>query len=211
MDSSANEFGKYFPILFIGLWLLVTSLLGLLSGWYFLMIRYPDCREAPILKLRWQSGTMGLGVGMRGILSLGACPSGLRIGISRIFGLFCRAFFVPWEEITVVRKTYWLFGRTRLHFGSVGSLTISDNIANQFWRSIPGRWPENGEPPIESRGLIFRRAALLWLVSTLFVSAFFIGAPKIISPDAAAPPISVAILFPAIVFGLFILFSTGVN
>ena len=43
---------------------------------------------------------------MQGILKIGVCPSGLRIGIMRAFGPFSRNFFVPWEEIKVERKHF---------------------------------------------------------------------------------------------------------
>jgi len=41
-----------------------------------------------------------------------------------------------------------------------------------------------------------------WLVGTVFAATFFIVAPRIMAPGAAAPPIAVSILFPAIVFGI---------
>ena len=65
---------------------------------------YPDQSDEPILRLRGQSGTMGLGVGMNGVLILSVCPTGLRVGMMRVFGPFCRDFFVPWESIAVVRE-----------------------------------------------------------------------------------------------------------
>jgi hypothetical protein len=130
------------------------------------MVRYPDHYEAPILELRRQSGTMGLGVAMGRILKIGVCQSGLRVGIMTLFGPFSRDFFVPWAEIAVVRKTYWIFGWTRLVFGNVGRLTVSDSVANQLWRANPDGWPEPGEPPKETRVMIFRRCATLWVAST---------------------------------------------
>jgi hypothetical protein len=95
----------FFPLFFVALWLAVTTILALLSGWFKLTTEFPDQSIEPILRLRGQSGTMGLGVGMRGILILSVCPTGLRVGMMRIFGPFCRDFFVPWESIAVVRKT----------------------------------------------------------------------------------------------------------
>ena len=55
-----------FLISFALLWLAVTTVLGVLSGWFSLMRKYPDRPENPLYQLKRQSGSMGLGVGMRG-------------------------------------------------------------------------------------------------------------------------------------------------
>ena len=75
----------YFLIAFPLLWFAVTMILSLLSGWFGLMERYPDRDEVAVVTLANQSGSLGL-VSMRGILKLGVCTSGLRIGIMQIFG-----------------------------------------------------------------------------------------------------------------------------
>jgi hypothetical protein len=90
-----QNFAVFFSLFFAGLWLTVTTLLAVLSGWFRLMARFPDQAMEPLLRIRGQSGSMGLGVGMRGILTLRVCDSGLRVGMTRIFGPFCRDFFVP--------------------------------------------------------------------------------------------------------------------
>ena len=50
----------YFPVYFAFLWLGVTMLLGVLSGWFSLMQRYPNREETPLLTLSAQSGSMAL-------------------------------------------------------------------------------------------------------------------------------------------------------
>ena len=134
----------FFQLSFICLWLVVSTILDLQAGWYRLMEQYPDQAEEPILRLRWQSGTMGRGVNMRGILTLSVCASGLRVGMWRVFGPFCRSFLVPWESIRVVRKT-GLFGwAVRLEFGNppIGRLSIAAGTADRLARAATGRWPE---------------------------------------------------------------------
>jgi hypothetical protein len=65
---------------FAAMWLAVTSLLGFLSGWYRLMAIYPDQPEQPTRVFNLQSGWMGpMMVGYSAILTLSACPSGLRV------------------------------------------------------------------------------------------------------------------------------------
>jgi hypothetical protein len=89
---------------------------------------------------------------MLGVLKFSVCPSGLRIGIMRIFGPFCRDFLVPWNEITVTRSDRVFWTVAKLSFGQ----------------------PLNGNLKVYA-----------------------------VTPNATArPPIVVAILVPAIVFGI---------
>src|SRR5271169_3724487 len=194
----------FFPLFFVALWLTVTTILALLSGWFRLMEVYPDQSDEPILRLRGQSGTMGLGVGMNGVLTLSVCPTGLRVGMMRVFGPFCRDFFVPWESIAIVRKTILFFPIAKLRFGNpvVGTLSISAHVAARIARAAMGRWPEVGPFPEEKRGDTFRRLLVQWAAMTSFAALFFTLAPLAVAPAGARPPILVAILFPAIVFGV---------
>jgi hypothetical protein len=150
------------------MWLVVTKVMTEVSGWSRLMVEFPDRpEEPPLLQLRWQSGTLGKfgkvgiwniftlthrGLVMRNILTLSVCHSGLRVGIMRLFGLFCRDFFVPWNAISITRKEA-LFGQTAtLEFGkpSIGYLTIAADTADQLARAVTTRWPEVGLFPKES-------------------------------------------------------------
>jgi hypothetical protein len=136
----------FFPLYFVALWLTVTTILAVLSGWFWLMAKFPNQAMEPILRVSWQSGSMGPGVSMRGILTLDVCPSGLRVGIMRVFGPFCRDFFVPWDHISVTRKTVLFWPVAKLQFGNpaTGSLTISARVADRLARAAMGRWPETG-------------------------------------------------------------------
>ncbi len=142
-----------FPFFFAAMWLGVTTLLGFLSGWFALMEQYPDRDEKPLLQLNWQSGMMGgIGVNMRNILKIGVCPSGLRIGMLRVFGLFCRDFFVPWRDISAAKKD-WFFGpMTELRFGKtgMGRLLIYAKTAERLTIAAKG-WPEIGNALKESK------------------------------------------------------------
>jgi hypothetical protein len=122
-----------FPLFFIGMWLLVTTLLGAWSGWTSLQDEYPDRTEEPRLRLRFQSGALGSGnlwspwgnVQYGNCLRLDVCASGLRISMWRIFGPFLRPFFVPWHDITASERRMLLFKMYRLSLGRTGrALTI---------------------------------------------------------------------------------------
>lgn len=208
MNAAPNPL--YFLIGFPLFWFAVTMLLSFVSGWYGLMERYPDRAETAFAVLANQSGSLGA-VSMRGILKLSVCPSGLRIGIMRIFGPFCRDLFVPRNEITVTRADRFFWKVAKLSFGqpSVGKLTVfavfADvaDVADRMARAAGNRWPEPGSFPEETGGQAVSRIAKQWIFMTSLAAAFFIIAPRLLSPKGATgPPIAVAILFPAVVFGI---------
>ena len=123
-----------FPFLFVGMWLLVTTLLWWLSGWGALQEKFPDKDEAPLKRLRFQSGLLGKGglwnpwgnVNYGNCLRLDLCPGGLRVAIWRIFGLFSKPFFIPWQRITVEERRILFMRFYRLSFGdqNLSALTI---------------------------------------------------------------------------------------
>jgi hypothetical protein len=202
-SSIEQNFAIIFPFFFAAMWLAVTTVLALLSGWFRLMEVFPDQSIEPILKLRGQSGTMGLGVSMHGILTLSVCPTGLRVGMMRIFGPFCRTFLVPWESIAVARTTIlvWPFAKLQLGHPMVGTLRISTRTADRIAHAAMGHWPEAGPFPVEKRSDTFRRLLAQWAVTTMLAALFFTLVPLAVAPSGGRPPILVAILFPAIVFG----------
>ena len=199
-----QNFAVFFPLFFAALWLTVTTVLAVLSGWFRLMARFPNQTMEPILRVRGQSGSMGLGVSMQRILTLSVCPTGLRVGMMRVFGPFCRDFFVPWEAISITRKKLLLWPVAKLQFGSpgVGSLTIPAHVANRLAHAAMGRWPETGPFPEEKHRDTLRRLLIQWAAITCVAALFFTLAPLAAAPTGSRPPIVVAILFPAIVFGV---------
>src|SRR5271157_3080189 len=152
MDEMIKD---HLPFLFLALfvpgWLALTTIFGFLSGWYSLTHKYPNRKEKELLRLRHEQGWMRLGVGMH--VNMSACPSGLRVGTPRIFGIFCRDFFVPWEEIRVRRKRWFFSQAAELQFGipAVGKLTLEAHVADRLARSAAGLWPETGTFPGEPK------------------------------------------------------------
>ena len=141
---------------------------------------------------------------MGGILRLSVCPSGLRVGMVRIFGIFSKDFLVPWQAISVTRRKSFFLPVAELNFGtpSNGRLVIPTHVANRLAHAARESWPERGPVPVESRKTIFRRVFTMWFLQTILASTFFIVAPRIMGPKGSAPPILAAILFPTIVFGI---------
>jgi len=124
----------------------------------------------------------------------------------RIFGPFSRDFFVPWESLAVERKTWWFFWPVaKLTFGrpAVGTLTIDAYIANRLARAAAQRWPEAEPLPVETKRDLARRLVISWAVGTGVAALFFTIGLVALAPNG--PPIAVAILFPAFVFGVAML------
>jgi len=121
----------------------------------------------------------------------------------RLFGPFCRDFFVPWSDLVVVRKTSLLQPVAKLQFGNpiVGALTISAHVGDKLASAAPGHWPEAGPPRIEKRSETFGRLFMQWAGLTCFAALFFIVVPMLRGWDAQFP-VLVAVLFPAVFYGV---------
>jgi hypothetical protein len=204
MQDLLQQYPAAFPLFFIVMWLGATSLLGLISGWYFLAARFPDQPEEPLFRLNGLSGSMGLGVSFSRILTISVCRSGLRIAMWRVFGPFCRPFFVPWGSLTVTRKTVLFMPVVRLGFDDVplGRLTIARSAANRLARAAGEDWPERSPIPNPTAGEVARLLLIQWALATGLAATFFTVAPRLLSPRALHVPLAVTVLFPGIVFGI---------
>ncbi len=213
MAAQPGAYIPYFPLFFAGLWFFITVLLGLLSGWYGLMSRFPDRPDGVRLRIGNLSGSMGLTVNMGGILTLSVCDGGLRVSMFRVFGPFCRDFYVPWSELSVARRDRLLWKVARLGLGrpEVGHLTIRTHVADRLAAAAGADWPEDGVFVPETTGQIASRIGLEWLVITILASTFFILAPRLMGAEAAAPPIALCIAFPAVSYGIVALVKLAWN
>jgi hypothetical protein len=198
-----------FPIVFAAIWLSITTLLGFLSGWFRLMAIYPDRPEAPIRVFGFQSGWMGsLKVSYSSILTLSACPSGLRVAVWPLLGPFCRKLFIPWGEISVERGSFLWMPSATLRFGAPanGELGLRADVADRIAAASGVHWPETVLVKRETRSQAAISVLKEWRLSTALASLFFIVAPRLVAPSGAAPPIALAIAFPAVVFGVYAVF-----
>lgn len=198
--DAATIFPALFPFLFVGMWLAITTMLGLMSGWFGLQARFPDRKEQSVLTLRFKSGIMGLGVSFDGCLTLSACPSGLRIACWRIFGPFERPFLVPWEQIRPENSSSFFVPMTKLRFGQsedVGSLKIDAGV----WRKLSSVARTSGSDApaplaISSRGVAIK-FAVQWAILTGGATAIFF----FMSTRAGVPLLS-CFGFPAVMLGV---------
>ena len=193
-----------FPFFFIGMWFAITTLLGLMSGWFNLQQWYPDDgSEDPLLKLGGQSGSMGIGVALNGCLKLRAYRSGLGVGIWRIFGPFQKPLRIPWAEITAEPSRTFFTPMMKLSLGGEGRLRISARSWSKLVEAAGGAAGPSLSAtavPVSSRSLA-QRMALEWLVFTLAAATFFYVVPRVMW-GAPGLPVEICLGFPAVVFGI---------
>jgi hypothetical protein len=193
-------FWLFFPFLFVGMWLAISSILALLSGWFALQSRFPDRDEPALRVLRGQSGSMGIGVGMSGILKLSATRSGLRVQMNRMFGPFLHAFLVPWDRIRAEPTRMFFAPSVRLRFGDPqeGVLTI----AARSWERLAAHSAGAGAAAVIAPVPRSRNAwafLLQWVALTVAFGAFFYIAPRLHGLEG--PPLFI-IVFPGLAFGV---------
>ncbi|MGH6614369.1 hypothetical protein [Sphingomonas sp.] len=202
-DQSARLFIFLFPVLFIGGWLMITTMLGAMAGWFTLQQHYPAGNEPILLKLRARSGSMGPGVALSGILTLSAGPSGLRVGISRLFGPFQKPFFVPWQEIRTEAKTFFFVPMTKLSFGNPANGTLK--IDARAWLRLAAH--SSGAHAIKAEQISVGRAArgffLRWSCMTLIVGGFFYLTSRV--GGAEGFPLLASFGFPGALYGIALL------
>ena len=201
-DGLPAWFPVFFPVFFVLMWLTITSLLALFSGWFQLKQRFPRTDNTPLLQLRMQSGMMG-GVNFSGILSFAACQSGLRIGVWRIFGPFSSPFEVPWDQIEAEPVTRFLMPMMRLQLGrpAIRKLTINARTWDRLKAAAQGIAPPS--TPETTRRLA-RALLVQWAAITLFAGSFFYLVPRFMARDtgsAPAIPLLICFGFPAVFFG----------
>ncbi|HEV8408297.1 MAG TPA: hypothetical protein VGQ34_10225 [Sphingomicrobium sp.] len=197
-----------FPILFVGTWLLMTSLVGLLSGWFNLQQWYPDDgSEEALLTLNRKSGSMGTGVGLNGVLRLRSYPSGLGLGISRIFAPFQKPLKIPWSEIEAEPSSSFFVPMVKLNLGKPanGRLKISARSWSRLIEAVPS--PSSGRQfqmpaaiPVSAgsfaRALIIQWAVMSAAASVVFTAFFMTAAPSV------RVPLALCVGFPIVVFGI---------
>ena len=192
------------PLFFAAMWLISTTLVGLLSGWFSLQQWYADdSGEEPLLTLRGQTGLMGtLGVRMNNMLILGAGRRGLSLRVWRFFAPFQKPLLIPWSEIRAEESSRFFTPMVKLTFGEGGKLKI---YAAAWAKLVGAVQPEvvtglPQVPPITkaavARGLFFE-----WLALSAIV-ALAITVPARLAGDQAGSSFPIAVVLPVIIIGI---------
>jgi hypothetical protein len=122
------------PLVFVGFWMGVCSLLALVAGWRGLASRY-RVHTDPKPATQTTSGMVGL-VSYNGVLQVGASNAGLDLRVMVLFRAGHPPLRIPWTDIRVESETSGLFGsQTKLRLGSNGpALRLPSKVWQQLSR-----------------------------------------------------------------------------
>jgi hypothetical protein len=107
--GEATIFIAIFPLLFVGIWLLVMFVLSRASGWSSLANSYPSNEPFSGTVEHWQSAQMRATSHYNGCLNFGANAHGLYLVPMLLFRSFHPALSIPWSEVTSSPVKMWLF------------------------------------------------------------------------------------------------------
>ena len=199
------------PLLFVGIWLVISVVLGAMSGWFGLQQWYPDDgTEEPLLTLRGQSGTVGF-IAFNNALRLKAYRSGFGVSIPRFFAPFLKPLLIPWGEVKVEETTTFFVPMVRLQFGepSNGSLKISARTWSRLADTVSQAGGDGAPklPPISATsGDVARGMFVQWAVISAFFAAFFFVGPRFLG--VAGFPLFVFAFIP-VMLGVAMLIQYG--
>jgi hypothetical protein len=141
-----NDWGVVLvPVFLVGFalfWMFVTFLISLF-GWRSLAGVYRAAAPFAGAVQTWATGYVGLARYNR-VLVVGADPAGLSLAVNPLFRAGSPPLFIPWEEVTSVRRASRLFGsQLVLAFrGSNATVKLWDDEIEEFLhRASGGRLP----------------------------------------------------------------------
>lgn len=114
MQFPPDPGSPWFLIFFAGMWLSITGLLSLLSGWAGLASQWKAQTKYAGERFRYRSGSMGmryLPVGYGSCLTVTVSDAGLGLSILFPFRFLSPPLFFPWSEISSVTEGKFLFFR----------------------------------------------------------------------------------------------------
>ena len=119
-----SEFPLWFPFAFVGLWLLISTILSELSGWRRLADRFAAGSRPSGKRLRRQVTAVGL-TGENGVTGLILTPEGLYLYTHPLFRFRRPPLLVPWPEVRYVGERRMLWRRAWvLDLGGITTVAV---------------------------------------------------------------------------------------
>ena len=103
---------QWFPVYFVVVWLCITGLLSVLSGWSGLAGHFRAEESVQGEKFRFVSGSIGnrfLPVSYGNCLFITVNDSGFGLAILFLFRLLSPPLFIPWSAVASVKRKRFLF------------------------------------------------------------------------------------------------------
>jgi hypothetical protein len=124
-NSDSSQFPVWFPLFFIGMWLLVSTFFAFISGWLSLARRFRAGLRPEGQKVTGQVKQMGV-VPENRVTHMIVSDSGLYLYAGLLFRFLHPALLIPWSDVRLVReiKTLWWYSY-ELDLGSVTSLRVT--------------------------------------------------------------------------------------
>jgi hypothetical protein len=135
----------FFALYFIALWVLVSYVLGLLSGWLVLSHRFRDIGRFYSYQWFFQSIRLGTLCGnYSNCANFGADEAGLYMAVFPIFRIGHPPLFIPWSEIQVLSGNIgFIFKKRKLLLGRQESipLVVGLALAAKLKEAAGQAWP----------------------------------------------------------------------
>src|SRR6266446_10262395 len=109
IDQHPAFFAAVFPFYFIALWLLISTLISLIGGWFSLAKIYRTRIPFQGMKLKLWSSQMRWWTHYNNVITAGASQEGLHLTSMFLFRFMHPPLLIPWAEVRVRRTKGWFF------------------------------------------------------------------------------------------------------
>ena len=137
-----------FLVVFALFWTFVTFVISMF-GWRSLADAYRATAPFPGATRPWATGYVGF-ARYKHVLTVGADPAGLSLAVFPLFRAGSPPLFIPWDEVTEVRREGRLFGTALVLAFRRSNATVKlwDDGMEEFLRAASGgRLPPLAAPP----------------------------------------------------------------
>jgi hypothetical protein len=121
-------FWPLFPVLFVGLWCVISYLLAWMSGWRRLAAHYSADLPVGGQRFRFRSAQTRL-VRFNHCLNFAATPAGLHLWLLLPFRLGSPPLLVPWTDLSATTVRRFLLSGTALGFARAPKVKIRISTA----------------------------------------------------------------------------------
>ncbi|RFB78249.1 hypothetical protein DYH55_17960 [Methylovirgula sp. 4M-Z18] len=132
-----------FPIFFVGILLVSSILVAILSGWFRLADQFRAFDEIDGRRFRFSSGRISRwknaslwfpagGIGFNNILKVTLNGRGFGLGVFFPFSIFMRPIFIPWSAVDSIRSERFLWK-------NFASIMLANDLGRIDLTGAPGR------------------------------------------------------------------------